>query len=434
MAGLVAVPAQASFTEIYVSGDSYLYYYAAAGETNDVTVGYTGSAFTITDPGATTLDVGDGCSESGGTVTCDSAGVTYVYFTLYDGNDSLTSTVPIPTYVNAGDGNDTVTTGTSNDSVYPGTGVNTVHTGDGNDYVSAGTGDDAVNTGPGNDTIYPGLGDDDVVGGAGTDTVSYGSRTGNLSISLNNGAGDGDAALGENDNVHSDIENVYTGTGNDTVTGNAADNYFSTNNGDDTLTGVAGRDTLSGGLGDDVVNGGDGSDYLYDDGGADDVNGDAGDDSISSYSDTTGSDDVSGGPGVDQIFFWGYLDVTVSLDGSANDGRPGDSTDNVRADVEDVSTGEGNDKITGSKAANELLGGEGDDTINGKKGSDGIDGGRGADHVNGGPGVDSLLGGAGADKLKSQDRSADYVTCGGSVDSVNRDGRDDVMADCEKLT
>ena len=59
---------------------------------------------------------------------------------------------------------------------------------------------------------------------------------------------------------------------------------------------------------------------------------------------------------------------------------------------------------------------------------------RGALHATTGTGVDSLFGDSGADTLVSQDGAPDYVSCGSSVDTLNRDGQDQVLVDCERLT
>lgn len=64
-----------------------------------------------------------------------------------------------------------------------------------------------------------------------------------------------------NNNTASLIENARGGTGNDTITGNQADNRIEGGAGNDTLNGATGSDTLIGGLGNDTLNGGEGVDY-----------------------------------------------------------------------------------------------------------------------------------------------------------------------------
>jgi Ca2+-binding RTX toxin-like protein len=55
---------------------------------------------------------------------------------------------------------------------------------------------------------------------------------------------------------------VLGGSGNDTLTGNAANNLLSGGGGNDTLRGQMGRDLLVGGTGNDDLRGGPGSDLL----------------------------------------------------------------------------------------------------------------------------------------------------------------------------
>ena len=59
------------------------------------------------------------------------------------------------------------------------------------------------------------------------------------------------------------IENAFGGSGNDTITGNGADNFLGGNGGADTLTGGAGNDTLDGGSGADIMSGGIGNDSYF---------------------------------------------------------------------------------------------------------------------------------------------------------------------------
>ena len=59
------------------------------------------------------------------------------------------------------------------------------------------------------------------------------------------------------------IENVLTGAGDDTVTGNSRDNLIVTDGGNDVIYGGDGNDSLFGGDGNDVIHGGAGNDMLY---------------------------------------------------------------------------------------------------------------------------------------------------------------------------
>src|SRR4051794_20591617 len=102
-----------------------------------------------------------------------------------------------------------------------------------------------------------------------------------------------------------------------------------------TLSGGPGNDKIEGYGGNDTLDGGDGNDEVNGNAGNDVVRGGAGDDVINgdNYK-SPGSDVIDGGPGYDQIDDWSIPDAathpqpTVSLDGVANDGRPGEG-DNV---------------------------------------------------------------------------------------------------------
>lgn len=82
-------------------------------------------------------------------------------------------------------GNDSVTTGSGNDTVDGGTGNDSISTGAGNDSITAGTGNDTVNAGSGNDTISTGAGNDSINAGDGNDVIILGSGADSIN------AGDG---------------------------------------------------------------------------------------------------------------------------------------------------------------------------------------------------------------------------------------------------
>ncbi|MBM6593792.1 calcium-binding protein [Microvirga pudoricolor] len=65
------------------------------------------------------------------------------------------------------------------------------------------------------------------------------------------------------------VSTVFTGNGNDVVTGNANANFFVASGGNDRLSGGAGNDVLFGGEGNDTLDGGDGIDFLVHDFGKD---------------------------------------------------------------------------------------------------------------------------------------------------------------------
>jgi hypothetical protein len=75
------------------------------------------------------------------------------------------------------------------------------------------------------------------------------------------------------------VENLYSGSGADTLSGSAAANYINGGAGNDTVAGREGNDTLEGAAGNDLLNGDDGDDLLIWDG-ADSLNGGAGRDTL----------------------------------------------------------------------------------------------------------------------------------------------------------
>jgi Ca2+-binding RTX toxin-like protein len=213
-------------------------------------------------------------------------------------------------------------------------------------------GTNVISGGPGNDYLYGGSGKDTFHGGGGFDLVSYYYETQGISVTLDGVANDG--VPNEHDNVEPDVEAVVGGPDNDQLTGDAKANSLFGGPGDDTLDGGGGNDRLDGGGGSDVF---------------------------------------MGGPGVDTVIEDSLFgDLTLSIDGNANDMVKGDPTqgvDNIHTDVENVTGGAGNDRIVGSAAANALVGGGGTDTLIGLGGNDVLEPGGGADTLDGGPGLDT---------------------------------------------
>jgi Ca2+-binding RTX toxin-like protein len=175
-------------------------------------------------------------------------------------------------------GVDTITGGSGPDRLYGQDGNDVINGGPGNDTIDDGLGDDTVNGDAGDDGLYMGdtaNGADAVAGGSGTDAALYYGRTKKVTVVLDNAANDGDASanggLGEQDNVSTDVENVYSGTGADRLTGSGGVNI---------LNGGGGNDQINGKSGEDILQGGDGNDtFVAKDGVKDVVEGDAGTDS-----------------------------------------------------------------------------------------------------------------------------------------------------------
>jgi hypothetical protein len=107
-------------------------------------------------------------------------------------------------------------------------------------------------------------------------------------------------------------------------------------------------------------------------------------------------------------------ELSVSLDGVANDGRPGEG-DNVLPDVENISGADFGNRFTGSAADNVL------------------DGGAGNDRLIGLAGRDALTGLGGDDELNALDAErGDRLNCSDGVDRVLLDAGDTIADDsCE---
>jgi Ca2+-binding RTX toxin-like protein len=307
--------------------------------------------------------------------------------------------------------------------------------GDGNDTLPL-DGISSADGGPGDDLLVAAsyTCGADVRGGSGADTLDYrADHTPDLSVSLDGVADDGHYGA---DDYAPDIE---------TVLGNDAGMFLIGGPGPNRLVGGAGDDLLDGGGGTDVLIGGDGED-------------------VADYSERTGP-------------------VSLSLDGVANDGSPGEG-ENLGSDIEDLRGGSGDDVLSGDAGDNVLDGGPGADVMSGGGGLDAVDysdrdqnvivsldgvagddgayresdtvgadvegifGGRGSDTLTGNAADGFLYGGAGNDYLTdrggrdilsggsewddidSADGAQDVVQCGTQDDTAYRDAND-VVSGCE---
>ena len=195
------------------------------------------------------------------------------------------------------------------------------------------------------------------------------------------------------------IENVISGDGNDTLTGNSNANVLVGMRGSDTLDGGEGDDTLDGGAGSDTLIGRTGNDTLNGGVGADTLAGGNGNDTLDGGE---GSDDLAGGAGNDTYIVDSADDIVDEL----KDG--GNGIDTVRSSVSldlTASTVKGTvENLTllgsaikgiGNAAANTLIGNDGANFLSGGAGNDTLYGGEGKDDLNGGDGTDTLDGGGG---------------------------------------
>jgi Ca2+-binding RTX toxin-like protein len=233
------------------------------------------------------------------------------------------------------------------------------------------------------------------------------------------------------------------------------------------IDGEGGDDTIVSGNGPDELHGGDGNDTMQSFEGPDVVRGEGGDDSVSGGKeepDANAADVVDGGPGFDRIpdvdadYNRGSDDdVSVTVDGQANDGEPSEG-DNVIA-VEKLRVVADQATVVGSDAAEDFfveansstirgMGGndrlvayDGSDTIDGGDGDDYLEGGFGNDVLDGGGGVDQFMGdrtesnviAIGNDQIRARDGVAEQVNCGIGADTAQVDASDVVDPSCESV-
>jgi Ca2+-binding RTX toxin-like protein len=127
---------------------------------------------------------------------------------------------------------------------------------------------------------------------------------------------------------------------------------------------------------------------------------------------------IRGGAGTDLVAYDGaFSRIDVSLDGVANDGRPGEK-DDVETDVENIEGADFGGTLIGSDTANRLTGGGSGDRIVGRGGRDELRG------VGGDDTIDALDGSGG-----------DRVDCGDGADNALLDAGDVAAgggASCER--
>ncbi|EEW23671.1 calcium-binding protein, partial [Rhodobacter ferrooxidans] len=222
--------------------------------------------------------------------------------------------------------------------------------------LTAGAGNDTLYGIAGNDTLSGDLGNDLIDGGVGVDTALFlGVQA--IQVDL--------ASLAAQDTGHGidtlrGIENLRAGSGADLLSGSTSANLLEGVAGNDTLFGRSGNDTLDGGAGNDQLQGDDGNDLLL--GGL-------------------GDDLLSGGTGSDTAVFTASLATVINLNLTTAQ-NTGQGLDRFLG-VENLTTGAGNDVLTGSTLANVLSAGAGNDRLNGGAGDDTLLGSDGNDTLNG---------------------------------------------------
>ena len=351
--------------------------------------------------------------------------------------------------INGSEGDAEGGTTIGDDWVVAGDAANDISGGDGSDLIYGGGGDDELNGEGGADTLDGGLGNDAVNGGAGNDIIIYANGHGTdtidggadidtlrimgnsplsddtVTVSLAGGAisqinGATSVASIEAAELRLDqgtdtlvydttqavsvnllsgdatgfsfvrgVENITSGSGNDTLSGNSLANV---------LSGRSGNDILRGGFGNDDLRGGEGNDDLY---------GDQGDDLLEGGE---GNDRIDGGQGRDTASYASAMAaVTVSLSGQHGRAKfEEQDTDGVIQSPTNVVGPAGLDRLIDIE---NLIGSAFGDTLTGDEEDNVIDGGAGADVMSGLEGSDTYV----------------LDDAGDSVTEASGDGDDDTV-------
>lgn len=349
----------------------------AGGQGNDALFGGAGDDVLDGGGGADLIDGGSGLDIVRYTVNISTVAVNLAAGTAsFPGTRWATERLRSIEGAETGSGNDVVTGGAAanfirthagDDLVRAGGGNDTVDGMAGNDTLWGGDGDDLLIGGAGGDRLYGEAGDDTLFGGGGTDLLDGGAGSDWALYAVNTTAVVADLGAGRASFPGTpwaaerlvSIENIETGSGDDTVTGTDGANAIVTAGGADLLRGGLGADRLSGGAGDDILEGGGGRDHL------------------------------DGGSGTDTAvyphYFWepdGEYDpaldpwrVDVDLGLGVVRFIDSDYAPETLVSIENVTTGNGDDIITGSAGANVIRAGGGQNTIFGGGGDDIIYGG-----------------------------------------------------------
>ena len=319
-------------------------------------------------------------------------------------------------FIDAKGGNNTIVSGITsednpnnipdNDIVLSGDGDDLIQTGMGDDYISVSGGKNTIAAGEGDDRIYVGNGDDLINAGDGADYIEAGHGH-NIAIL-------GNPTLDDNGNIISDSDTsqneIYTGHGNDDITGSAGNDIIYADWQDDITKTLFEDEDIAVDYRNDTVNAGDGNDLVLAGLGKDTVHGGRGNDVIIGGG-LIGDHAINGITDYDLDILYGeagddiILGDTLIAEGATDFELQSAEIDNS-ADY--IDGGIGNDYIDGGSADDVLIGGLGEDILVGGTGSDDLKGGDGIDYLIGGEGNDVMNGGTGLMDLFLFDKNDGY--------------------------
>lgn len=308
--------------------------------------------------------------------------------------------------------------GTTGDNVLNGLG--------GNDTLIGNAGNDTLDGGAGTDTLTGGTGNDTYILGSAADVLTENSAEGTDAVVLEYATSSYTLAANfENLTINVDppagVNSYYGNSADNVIINNGLDAYIYGGDGNDTIYG----DTHAGVDGTAQLFGGNGNDTLIGSGqNADDLYGQAGDDVlVGSVSNGPGhSDIISGGTGTDMADFSNAtVDLTVDLTTTAIQ-NIGWGPKHVFSDIENFTSGSGNDTITGTSGTNTIYGGGGADVLDGGDDLtfDFLYGGTGNDQLIGNDWAsngDGLYGGDGDDVITGK-AGADWTVTGTGNDTI----------------
>ena len=317
---------------------------------------------------------------------------------------SLTSTVAVTVNLNndtalATHANRTINTG----AVGQAANFENMAGGAANDSLTGNAANNRLTGNAGNDALFGGLGDDVYVfaaatvageidtltelANAGNDQLDFSALASTIAVTVNLTS---DTALATHTNrtvktaltgQAANFEQALGGAGNDSLTGNNADNRLDGGAGNDTLRGNIGQDTLIGGIGSDSLLGGAGNDlYLF---------------AVTSATETDTLTELSN-EGTDRLDFSLLAStIAVNVNLGSDTALAAHTNRTVRtavvgqfANFEEATGGAGDDSLAGNASNNRLEGGLGNDTLRGLAGNDTLFGDAGSDALVGSTGDD----------------------------------------------